>query len=333
MSCRSRICCGTVGEQELLGRYAGSHPPRHLYSGCRAVTGHRVQFVRCACGRPAAVCREQVASEEIACRVSEEKGIRDITALLLSIPPGGRAARHRTPLDAPSNAVTQGGRSSARSRNSSRSRPFRHAPPGGVHGYRQALRGDRQRAGCLPSNNVRSSARTQRLKAAEHRAKAVGLSQREVACPPMSAGRVTVGRTFIPLPGPASVAVLSVERRPGDFCLVSEACLFVHSPPLKSGGFQEEMGKRVSGCRRGHDRSPLSAPASPGPVDPQASRTGEEGREQQRHPGVAGLTGLAAAIHYIPHPGLVAEWQTQRTQNPPLLRVCGFKSHPGHKKT
>ena len=26
----------------------------------------------------------------------------------------------------------------------------------------------------------------------------------------------------------------------------------------------------------------------------------------------------------------MAEWQTQRTQNPPIERSCGFESHLGH---
>ena len=38
-----------------------------------------------------------------------------------------------------------------------------------------------------------------------------------------------------------------------------------------------------------------------------------------------------AADNVWPSLARVAEWQTQRTQNPPIERSCGFESHLGHQ--
>jgi hypothetical protein len=71
-----------------------------------------------------------------------------------------------------------------------------------------------------------------------------------------------------------------------------------------------------------------AVPERPHPISARFQRKGKLGRLNfaATRLSVSGLILFCADAE-------VAKWQTQRTQNPPSLRTCGFKSRPRHQKT
>ena len=94
----------------------------------------------------------------------------------------------------------------------------------------------------------------------------------------------------------------------------------------------------VSSTRRcpadgGSERSAGTGPCS-GRTPPRGSqrwRSASSARAPVDHVGDVRAGPTSSRSRYALGRARVAEWQTQRTQNPPSERACGFESHPGHR--